>query len=66
MTAYFHFIFTTLDLSVINFSPSSNVTAIQLFEPNNQLANNLLTELNFKNMINKKDAFKYLPVRYMK
>ncbi len=55
MTAYFHFMFTTLDLSVIRDAPNANVTAIQVFEPDNKLANNLLAEYNFKNMINHKD-----------
>jgi len=63
MTAYFHFMFTTLDLSVIRDAPNANVTAIQVFEPDNKLANNLLAEYNFKNMINHKETLKYLPVR---
>jgi hypothetical protein len=33
-TSYFHFIFTTLDLAALEYYPSANITAFQLFEPN--------------------------------
>lgn len=61
MTAYFHFLFTALDLSMITYAPPANVTAFQIFEPNSSRANNLVTEFNFKNMVKNRPLFKYLP-----
>ncbi len=61
MTAYFHFMFTTLDLSTITYAPSTNITAFQIFEPNSSRANNLVTEFNFKNMVKHQPLFRYLP-----
>ncbi len=31
MTSYFHFMFTTLDLSILDYSPSANVTACKIY-----------------------------------
>lgn len=62
MTAYFHFIFTSLDLAILDYAPSANITAVQIFEPNSQKVANLLAEFNFKNMIKHKPLFKFLPV----
>lgn len=62
MTAYFHFMFTSLDLEEIMIVPSANITSIQVFEPNNTKVTSLISEFNFKNMIKQKPLFKYLPV----
>ena len=62
MTAYFHFIFTSLDLSILDFTPSANITALQIYEPNSTKINNLISEFNFKNILKNKPVFKYLPV----
>lgn len=62
MTAYFHFMFTSLDLEEIVIVPSANITSIQVFEPNDTKVTSLISEFNFKNMIKQKPLFKYLPV----
>ncbi len=65
MTAYFHFMFTSLDLEEIQFVPSANITSIQVFEPNDTKVNSLVSEFNFKNMIKQQPLYKYLPVGYI-
>jgi hypothetical protein len=62
MTSYFHLIFTTLDLSILDFSPSANVTALQLSEPNSTRTLNVKAEFNLKNMVVNKPLLGYLPV----
>ena len=66
MTAYFHFMFTTLDLSVVDYAPSANVTAIQVFAPDSPATQNLIVEFNYKNIIKNKPILKFLPVSLKK
>ena len=62
MTTYFHFMFTTLDLSELDYVPSANITALQMFEINDPEAKRLQRIFDLKNMELKKPTFKYLPV----
>ena len=62
MTTYYHLIVTSSDLSVLDYSPSSNISALQIYTPNNALVQNLYAEFNLKSMISKKPLFKYMPV----
>ena len=62
MTAYFHIMFTTLDLSILDYAPSANITALQVYEPNDTSVRSIFAEFNLKNMVSKKPMFKYLPV----
>lgn len=62
LTSYFHFMFTTLDLAYLEYSPSANVTALQIFEPHNMQIRSLFAEFNLKNMVSHKPMFKYMPV----
>ena len=62
MTAYFHIMFTTLDLSILEYAPSANITALQVYEPNDTSIKSVYAEFNLKNMVSKKPLFKYLPV----
>ena len=55
--------FTTLDLSVLEFMPSSNVTALQLFKLNDTNIKRIKTLFDLKNMEHDKPLFKYLPVK---
>ena len=41
MTSYFHFMFTTLDLSLLDYSPSANVTACKIYNLYSISLNNL-------------------------
>ena len=58
--------FTTLDLSEITnitaLKISANITALQVFEPNNLKINALFAGLNLKRLALKKSLFKYVPV----
>lgn len=62
MTTYFHFMFTSLDLSILDYAPSANITALQVFEPNDGSVRSLFAEFNLKNMVSHKPMFKYMPV----
>ena len=62
LTNYFHFLFTSLDFSVFDYALSTNLTAYQVYEPNEKSVNTLLKELNLKNKLNKKADNKYIPV----
>ena len=62
-TSYFHFMFTTLDLSVLEFMPSANVTALQLFKLNDPSLKRIKALFDLKHVESKKRAIKYLPVR---
>jgi hypothetical protein len=64
MTAYFHFIFTSLDLSVLDYAPFANITGLQVFEPNDTHIRSLFAEFNLKNMVLHKPMFKYMPVSH--
>ena len=66
MTTYFHFMFSSLDLSILDYAPSANITALQLFEPNDSSVRSLFAEFNLKNMVAHKPMFKYMPVRNLK
>jgi glutamate receptor, ionotropic kainate 2 len=64
LTSYYHHImFTTLDLAVItnitNLRMGCNITALQMFEPNNLKINALFAGLNSKK---KSIIFRYVPV----
>ncbi|CAF0769478.1 unnamed protein product [Brachionus calyciflorus] len=61
MTSYFHFMFTTLDLAFLDYSPSANITALQIFEPNDTQVRSIFAEFNLKNMVSQKPMFKYMP-----
>lgn len=63
LTSYFHFMFTTLDLAYLEYTPSANVTALQIFEPNDMQIRSLFAEFNLKNMVSHKPMFKYMPVK---
>jgi hypothetical protein len=58
--------FTTLDLSVIinvtGMSVSCNITALQIFEPNNLKISALFAGLNLKKNSTNHQIFKYVPV----
>lgn len=62
MTSYFHFLFINLDLAAFEYTPSANVTAFQMFVPNDINVRNLLAEFNLKNIISQKPMLKYMPV----
>lgn len=62
MTAYFHFIFTSLDIAILEHAPAANITALQIFEPNDPNVRSLFAEFNLKNMVANKPMFKYMPV----
>lgn len=62
MTSYFHFMFTTLDLAHIDYAPSANITALQIFEPNDTHIRSVFAEFNLKNLVSHKPMFKYMPV----
>jgi hypothetical protein len=62
MKAYFHIIFITLDLPIIEESPFANITALQINEQNNSKAAAIYAEFNLKNMVANKPLFKNLPV----
>ncbi len=64
MTAYFHFMFTSLDLAILEMAPSANITAIQVFQPNSSKIINIISEFNMKNMFKNRPLFKYLPVSF--
>ncbi|CAF0769509.1 unnamed protein product [Brachionus calyciflorus] len=61
MTTYFHYLFTSLDISIFEHTPSANVTAFQVFEPGDALLRNIFAEYNLKNMVSHKPMFKYMP-----
>lgn len=58
--------FTTLDLSIITNATalklSANITALQVFEPNNLKINALFAGINLKRNSMKKVLLKYVPV----
>jgi hypothetical protein len=63
MTSYFHVIFTTLDLAVLEYAPSANITALQII--NETIDSRIISvgaEFNLKNMVANKPLFKHLPV----
>ena len=48
-TCYYSFLFTTLDLSILKSDKySANITAFQLFEPNNTNVNEIFKAINLK------------------
>ena len=62
MTSYFHFIFTTLDLSVLTHTPAANITAFQVYKPGDVAVGSLLAEWNIKNILHSKPVEAYLTV----
>lgn len=62
MTTYFHFMFTSLDLAVLDYAPSANITGLQVFEPNDTNIKTIFAEFNLKNMVSQKPLFKFMPV----
>jgi hypothetical protein len=63
MTTYFHFIFTTFDLAELSYAPSANITAMQVFEPNDINVKSIFAEFNLKSMVSDKPMYKYMPVQ---
>jgi hypothetical protein len=62
MTAYFHFVFTTLDLAVLTHTPSANITAFQVYRPQEPPVENLLAEWNVNNALQNKHLETFLAV----
>ena len=62
-TSYFHLIFITLDLPILDLTPSANVTALQLNDKNVKTTN-IYAEFNLKNVVSNKPLFKYFPVTF--
>ncbi len=54
--------FLCKDIGIINFAPPANITAIQIFRPNDQVVKNLIAEWNLKNIFQKKPIMTDLPV----
>lgn len=44
MTTYYHFIFTTFDLSLLTYAPPANITAFQLYRPNDPFIRNFFSK----------------------
>jgi len=63
------FRFTTLDLSIITnvtgLKVSCNITALQIFEPNNLKISALFAGLNLKKNSTNHPIFKYVPVSFV-
>jgi hypothetical protein len=64
-TSYFHFLFTSFDLSALDYLPAANITAFQVFEPNNTKVQALLAEFNLKNMATSKPLYKFISVNFL-
>ena len=64
-TAYYHFMFTTLDLPALEFMPSANVTALQMYRSNDPNLQRIKASFTSRHIESKKRALKYLPVRHM-
>jgi hypothetical protein len=62
MTAYFHIVFTTFDLAILDFSPSANITSFQVFDPNDENVRAVNAEFNLKQIVSHKPLFKFMPV----
>jgi hypothetical protein len=62
MTPYFHFLFTSLDLGVLKYTPTANITAFQLYKPGDFIVGSLLAEWNIKNTLQKKPIETFLTV----
>lgn len=46
MTSYFHYMFTTLDLNLLEYAPAANITAFQLYRPEDPEVKNVLNDWN--------------------
>jgi hypothetical protein len=66
MTAYFHFVFTTLDLAVLSYTPAANITAFQVYRPHEPQVDILLAEWNIKNALQNKPLESFLSVKFKK
>ena len=62
MTPYFHFLFTSLDLGVLKYTPTANITAFQLYKPGDFVVGSLLSEWKIKNTIQNKPVDTFLTV----
>ena len=62
MTAYFHVVFTTFDLAILDFAPSANITSFQVFDPNDENVRAVTAEFNLKQIVSHKPLLKYMPV----
>jgi hypothetical protein len=51
MTTYYHFIFTTFELSLLTYAPPANITAFQLYRPNDPLIRSVLNRNNSSRML---------------
>ena len=61
LTPYFHLIFITLDLPILEYAKEANVTGLQLNELNNTRTNSIYAEFNLKNVVANKPQFRTLP-----
>lgn len=64
MTAYFHFMFTSLDLAILDYAPAANITGLQIYEPNDTNVRSIFAEFNLKNMVAHKPMFTFMPVSW--
>ena len=55
MTAYFHFLFTTLDLTMMAEAPIANISAFQVYRPHELSVLTLLSEWNTRNALKNKE-----------
>jgi hypothetical protein len=62
MTAYFHFLFTTLDLSMMVETPVANISAFQVYRPHEISVENLLSEWKLRNALKQKRFDHFLTV----
>ena len=61
-TVWFHFIFTTLDLDRLEYFPSANVTALQMYDLDDIEIKRVKSLFSLKNVGMKKDDLEFLPV----
>jgi hypothetical protein len=61
MTAYFHVMFITFDLQMLDYGPSANITGFQVFEPNDSNVRAVNAEFNLKQIVAHKPLFKFMP-----
>ena len=65
MTAYFHFLFTTLDLTMMAEAPIANISAFQVYRPHELSVLTLLSEWNTRNALKNKPIEPFLMVYYI-
>lgn len=55
--------FINKDLSILNEAPAANITAFQIYRPNDPSIESLLSEWNVKDVLKKKPITSFLAVR---